>query len=91
MANTKKKVNVAQTLKDRKNTHGEFADHAMIAQRLKLVLTYGPRFKELNDMQRESLDMICHKIARIVAGNPDHKDHWHDIAGYATLVEERIK
>jgi hypothetical protein len=40
-------------------------------------------------MQREALDMILHKIARIVNGNPNETDHWHDIAGYATLVEQR--
>ena len=34
--------------------------------------------------------MIVHKIARILAGDPNHADHWHDIAGYAILVEERI-
>lgn len=31
--------------------------------------------------------MILHKIARIMNGDPDHIDHWHDIAGYATLIE----
>jgi len=41
--------------------------------------------------QREALDMICHKIARIVNGNPDYADSWTDIAGYATLVAERLE
>jgi hypothetical protein len=42
-------------------------------------------------MQRESLDMIAHKIARILNGNPNVHDHWHDIAGYATLVANDLK
>jgi hypothetical protein len=38
---------------------------------------------------KESVDMICHKIARIVnGGQPQEIDHWHDIAGYAKLVED---
>lgn len=46
---------------------------------------------ELPDTHLEALDMICHKIARILAGDPNEPDHWHDIAGYATLVEKEIK
>jgi hypothetical protein len=41
-------------------------------------------------MQRESLEMNQHKVARILAGNPDEPDHWFDIAGYATLVHQRL-
>jgi hypothetical protein len=39
---------------------------------------------------RESLDMISNKIARIVNGNPSEPDHWIDIAGYATLIANRL-
>jgi hypothetical protein len=35
--------------------------------------------------------MIVHKISRIVNGNPDKVDHWVDIAGYATLVADRLE
>ena len=41
--------------------------------------------------QVEALDMIATKIARILNGNPDHVDSWIDIAGYATLVADRLK
>jgi len=44
----------------------------------------------LNDVQKEALEMILHKVARIVSGNPNHADHWHDIGGYSKLVEDRI-
>lgn len=40
----------------------------------------------LNNIMSESLDMILHKIGRIIAGDPTHADHWDDIAGYAKLV-----
>jgi UDP-N-acetylmuramoylalanine-D-glutamate ligase len=76
------------TLKDRQKTHGNFATHAEISQQLKAVIwSYEV---ELSDMQNEALEMICHKIARILNGNADHKDHWHDIAGYAMLVEQSL-
>lgn len=35
--------------------------------------------------------MIAVKIARILVGDCNHPDHWHDIAGYATLVADRLE
>jgi hypothetical protein len=29
-------------------------------------------------------------MGRILAGNPSHADHWHDIQGYAKLIEDRL-
>ena len=40
--------------------------------------------------ERESLEMAQHKIARILNGNPEHVDSWHDVGGYVALVEERL-
>ena len=88
---TTKKKTIGDTLKERGSTHGDFTDHSKIAQGLKRVAYSGVKNELLTDIQREALDMILHKVARIVSGNPDHKDHWHDIAGYAKLVEDRIK
>jgi hypothetical protein len=31
--------------------------------------------------------MIFCKITRILTGDPNYTDNWHDIAGYAKLVE----
>jgi hypothetical protein len=49
-----------------------------------------------NDMhlypdQLQALDMIASKMSRIVNGNPNHRDSWIDIAGYATLVADRLE
>jgi len=35
--------------------------------------------------------MICHKISRIVNGDPNYKDSWHDIIGYAKLIEDKLE
>ena len=79
------------TLKTRGKTHGDFSDNAQYAQDIKDIIHATRNYSLLVATQREALDMIAHKIARICAGDPNHKDHWHDIAGYAQLVEERIK
>lgn len=77
---------VNETLEQRGATHGDFAVNAEISQQLRAALHLG-NYVDLHPVQREALDMICHKMARICSGNPDEKDHWHDIAGYATLAE----
>ena len=40
--------------------------------------------------EQEALDMIFHKIARILNGDPNYADSWHDIAGYATLIDKEL-
>ena len=82
-------MTIQKTLKERQKTHGNFQTHAQISQELKAVL-WKHDFQELESDQIEALEMICHKIARILNGNPNHKDHWHDIAGYSTLIAERL-
>lgn len=79
---------VQQTLAAREKTYGSFMDVANLSQRLQAVMDDGPA--ELRNDQREALQMICSKIARILCGNPDYIDNWHDIAGYAALVERRL-
>ena len=82
-------MTVAKTLKERQKTHGNFITHALISQSLKTVMRdHG--LHELAPDQSEALEMIAHKIARILNGDPDHHDHWHDIAGYSTLIANRL-
>jgi fido (protein-threonine AMPylation protein) len=84
-------TDINETLAQREQTHGSFITHADISQRLKAVMYEYSDFKYLASDQKEALEMIAHKIARILNGNPDVHDHWHDIAGYATLVANRLK
>ena len=83
-------MSIEKTLKQRQKTHGNFETHAKISQELKSVL-WKYDYQDLTPDQCEALEMIAHKIARILNGNPNTHDHWHDIAGYATLVADRLK
>jgi len=80
-------------LNERGKRYGTFTGHAEVTQGLKgLVATeLDKRGKILADDQQEALDMICHKIGRIVNGDPDYDDSWVDIAGYAQLVVDRLR
>ena len=80
---------IHETLNERQKTHGDYCDHAGATQRIKDVIRSGPSYDQLDPHERETLDMIAHKIGRIVSGNPHFHDHWHDIAGYATLSADR--
>ena len=85
-------VSVDETLAERGSRYGSFEDHAEISQRLMWALkSHAQRQEvELNEVHSEALQMICHKLGRIVNGDPDYDDSWRDIAGYATLVEKWI-
>jgi hypothetical protein len=75
----------------REHTHGNFDATALIAQRFKDVARNTPNWgAKLTDVQREALEGVFTKIARILSGDPNHKDHWSDVAGGAHLVEERL-
>lgn len=80
-------------LNERGNRYGKFTGHAEITQLLKLVVSTGlaKRNKVLAPDQQEALDMICHKIGRIINGDENYDDSWVDIAGYAKLVADRLQ
>jgi hypothetical protein len=82
--------NIEAILADRMNTHGEFEDQARVTQTIMDILSSEPGWNKLSYTQREAMHMIAHKLARAIAGNPDHPDHWDDIAGYARLVSQRL-
>lgn len=82
---------VANTLAMRQKTYGTFLENATIAQLLKRTLRTSDNFNRLRPDQRQALDVICDKMARILSGDPDYIDNWHDIQGYAMLVENSLQ
>lgn len=83
-------TDIAAILEERGRRYGPFTTHAATSQALKeRMITIN--WPSLAPDQREALEMIQHKIARILNGDPDYEDSWRDIAGYATLVADRLK
>ena len=80
-------------LSERGSRYGSFDGHAEIVQMLKRQIAKYAQRREccLAPDQQEALDMICHKIGRIINGDPDYIDNWIDIAGYAKLVADRLQ
>lgn len=83
-------ADVKDTLGERGKRYGTFLDNAVTSQSLKTTLENHPRWPDLAPDQREALTVICQKISRILSGDPNYSDNWHDIAGYAILVEDRL-
>lgn len=81
---------IAQVLTERGNNYGSFDGHAKITQALKVAMQNSRNWEELPDDMKETLEMVAHKIGRILNGNPKYKDSWTDIIGYVTLIEKDL-
>ena len=81
---------IEEILKERGAKYGKFKDHAQITQCLKITMVNTPKWDKLTYDQKEALEMIAHKIGRILNGDPNYADSWDDIAGYAKLVGDRL-
>jgi hypothetical protein len=86
-------TDINQTLDERGSRYGSFLGHAHITMDLKRTIRQHliARDKKLDDDQQEALEMIAHKIGRIINGDPNYADSWVDIAGYAKLVADRLE
>jgi len=73
----------------RRATHGNFEQMAQTADDLTRAF-YNDRCTKLNPQQRVAVNQILVKLARISTGDPNHRDHWDDIAGYASLVAKDL-
>lgn len=82
---------IQQVLLERGARYGKFTGHAQITQNLKLIMYTTENFAKLDADQKEALEMIAHKIGRILNGDPNYDDSWKDIAGYAELVAKRLQ
>ena len=81
-------TNIDETLQQRGSTYGSFEDNADTTQALKRIIQTHPNYNQLRSFQKEAIDMTFHKIARIINGDPNYIDSWHDIIGYVSLVEK---
>ena len=85
-----KMTDIEKTLNERQSQYGDFSDVAELTQGLLSVMSkYG--YDDMPNAHKESIHMIASKLARIVNGDCDYIENWHDISGYATLMERELK
>lgn len=84
-------TDIDQILEIRERTHGSFSENAFVAQQLKGIVRMSPNYNKFIPEQAEAIDMILHKIARAVNGDPMNLDTFADIVGYAQLAYDAMK
>ena len=87
--------NLEDILNERGSTYGEFKTQAAISRELRNTLYKGivenNNALNLTPYMEEALILICHKMARIVNGDPTYMDSWIDIGGYSKLVVDEFE
>lgn len=84
-------TDINTTLEQRGNRYGKFTDHARITQNIKRAMQDSANWTDLRDDQKEALEMLAHKVGRILNGDPNYHDSWHDIIGYTKLVADTLQ
>lgn len=83
-------MDIDSTLAERGSRYGSFVDQGRIEQNIKRAFADSPNWATLPDDSKSALEMIATKISRILKGDPEYDDSWRDIAGYATLIVNRL-
>lgn len=81
---------IESILTERGNRYGKFSSHAEITQRLKAEMRETRNWLYLSHSQREALEMVAHKLGRILNGDYNYADSWVDIVGYTQLVVDEL-
>jgi len=70
--------------------YGEFEDIARISQKIKdMYCMYN--HDETDPVINEGIDMIIHKLARIINGGSRYIDNYRDIQGYCQLIINHLE
>lgn len=81
--------NVDLTLLERQSQYGCFEDVAFVTQGI-IALLRKCNYDNMPQPHQMALYMIASKMARLVNGDHNHIDGWHDIGGYSKLIENLI-
>lgn len=83
-------MSIDNTLAERGARYGDFTEHAEVTQAVKDAMKNSVNWSRLAPDMTEALEMVAHKIGRILNGDPNYIDSWTDIIGYTRLVEKRL-
>lgn len=84
-------VVIADILHERGNRYGDFCGHAIVTQEIKQAMQRSKNWNALDYSMKESLEMVAHKIGRILNGDPSYLDSWVDIVGYTQLIIDELE
>lgn len=84
-------MTIEKTLKQRGAVYGAFSDNAETSQVLKQTMREAKNWDLLSYAQQEALEMVQHKISRLLNGDPTYLDNVVDILGYTELMFNDMK
>lgn len=85
-------MSVENTLKERGARYGSFEEHATIAQAIQDAFrVYPKKWDRLPPVVKQGFTTLADKFARAINGDPMYDDNYHDIGGYAKLMEDWVK
>lgn len=73
------------TLDERAKSYGRYVDHAHITQAIKAAMIDSKNWRTLPAHQKETLEMVAHKIGRVLNGDAGYLDSFRDCIGYLQL------
>lgn len=75
------------SIPNRDETHGGIEAVGEVSQQIKQAMRDGRNWERLTSAEAEALDMISHKVGRILSGaDSGNPEHWEDVAGYALAI-----
>lgn len=81
---------ISDTVAERGQRYGSFAVNAGVSQAIKRTMREAPGWHRLTDAQKEGLEMVAAKAARMLTGDPAHLDNAVDIGGYAQCMVQAM-
>ena len=81
---------IEETLKQRGARYGAFVEQTRVSQNIKHAMSESVNWKRLAPYQREAFEMCAVKMARILSGDPNDFDSWHDLEGYMKLAADQV-
>lgn len=89
MASDTNTPNISETLAQRGAAYGDFREQGRVCQNLKMAMHDSPNWAYLPSYMKEGLEMLQHKVSRILNGDALYDDNLHDIVGYTKLMQDR--
>ena len=85
-------MSVENTLAERGARYGSFEEHATIAQAIQEAFRiYPEKWEKLPPVIKQGFTTLADKIARTLNGDEYYDDNYHDIGGYAKLMEDWVR
>ena len=85
-------MSIETTLQERGARYGSFEEHATIAQAIQDAFRiYPEKWDKLPPVIKQGFTTLADKIARTLNGDEYYDDNYHDIGGYAKLMEDWVR